>query len=263
MLGSTLPDQGGEIIGGDISVPALLAGQRATLRHEWPSRDHAGSNTLWLWLDPAGLVEETSEEFSDRLEAVHELEERLTASLPTDPAEQSEAHKATWLLRHLLDWHRRENKSAWWRFYDLMSKSDDELFEDAEPIGRLEFVERIVREGKRISTDDFRYRFPAQEHRIDVGVDVHDPEITAKGAKHRHMVRVEAHLADGTVMKRTVEAARGSEQKFASDADIVEKFEKLAIKALPRDKVGRLRDAMLGLEKLDDAAELARLMARA
>ncbi|KPK18224.1 MAG: 2-methylcitrate dehydratase [Betaproteobacteria bacterium SG8_41] len=91
---------------------------------------------------------------------------------------------------------------------------------------------------------------------------VHDPEITAKGAKYRHMVRVEVHLNDGTVMKRTVEAARGSEQKFASDAEIIEKFEKLAVKALPKAQVGKLRDAMLGLEKLGDATEIARLLVR-
>jgi aconitate decarboxylase len=89
---------------------------------------------------------------------------------------------------------------------------------------------------------------------------VHDPEITARGAKFRHLVHVEAHLNDGTVLKRTVEAPRGSEKKFASDAEIVEKFEKLAVKALPKARVGKLRDAMLGLEKLKDAAEIARLM---
>jgi len=89
---------------------------------------------------------------------------------------------------------------------------------------------------------------------------VHDPAITALGAKFRHKVHVEAHLNDGTVMKRTVEAARGSEKKFASDAEIVEKYEKLARKALPKARVGKLRDAMLGLEKLKDARELARLM---
>ena len=88
------------------------------------------------------------------------------------------------------------------------------------------------------------------------------PKITARGAKFRHLVHVEAHLKDGTVLKRTVEAARGSEKKFASDAEIVEKFEKLAVKALPRAQVGKLRDAMLGLEKLKDAAEIARLMTR-
>jgi 2-methylcitrate dehydratase PrpD len=91
---------------------------------------------------------------------------------------------------------------------------------------------------------------------------VHDPEITAKGAKFRHLVHVEAHLTDGTVLKRTVEAARGSEKKFATDAEIVEKFEKLAVKALPEAQVGKLRDAMLELEGLSDAAELARLLVR-
>ncbi|MBI2510065.1 MAG: MmgE/PrpD family protein, partial [Betaproteobacteria bacterium] len=92
---------------------------------------------------------------------------------------------------------------------------------------------------------------------------VHDPAITARGAKFRHLVHVEAHLADGAVLKRTVEAARGSEKKFATDGEIVEKFEKLAVKALPRAQVGKLRDAMMGLEKLKDAAEIARMMVRA
>jgi len=90
-----------------------------------------------------------------------------------------------------------------------------------------------------------------------------DPAITAKGAKFRHMVHAEAHLNDGTVMKRTVEAGRGSEKNFASDADVVAKFEKLAAKTLPKAQVGKLRDAMLGLERLTDAAELARLLQRA
>ena len=90
----------------------------------------------------------------------------------------------------------------------------------------------------------------------------HDPEITAKGAKFRHMVRVELHLKDGKRMERTVEAARGSEKKFASEADIVEKFEQLAAKALPSSQVAKLRDAMLGLEKLSDATKIAQLLAK-
>ncbi len=89
---------------------------------------------------------------------------------------------------------------------------------------------------------------------------LHDPAITAKGSKFRHLVRVEVHLNDGARMERTVEFARGSEKKFASEADIVEKFEKLASKALPRPQVEQLRDAMLKLETLADASELARLM---
>lgn len=90
----------------------------------------------------------------------------------------------------------------------------------------------------------------------------HDDAITAKGAKFRHMVRAEVHLKDGTRMERTVESARGSEHKFASASDITEKFEKLAVKVLPKAQVGQLRDAVLGMEKLQDATEIARLLAR-
>ena len=85
---------------------------------------------------------------------------------------------------------------------------------------------------------------------------------TSQGAQSRHLVHVEAHLEDGTVLRRTVKAPRGSEDSFASDADVDEKYEKLARVALARAQVERLRDAVLGLEQLDDAAQLARLMAK-
>jgi 2-methylcitrate dehydratase PrpD len=90
---------------------------------------------------------------------------------------------------------------------------------------------------------------------------MHDNEITAKGSKFRHMVRVEAHLKDGTTMTRTVEAGRGNENNFASEAEVVDKFEKLATHVLPKSQVEQIRDAMLGLDQLADAGTLAKLMA--
>ena len=89
----------------------------------------------------------------------------------------------------------------------------------------------------------------------------HDPEITAKGAKYRHTVRVEVELSDGTRLERTVEAARGSEMRFAGDDEIVDKFDKLATRALTARRRAELRDAVLGLESLPDAATIARLLA--
>ena len=112
-----------------------------------------------------------------------------------------------------------------------------------------QFTERKVADKKRMALSE----------KVEVH---HDHDITARGAKFRHMVRVEVLLKDGTKMERTVEAARGSEQKFASDGDIVEKFEKLAVKALSADRIAALRDAMLRVEELPDASELARLMVR-
>jgi hypothetical protein len=67
---------------------------------------------------------------------------------------------------------------------------------------------------------------------------------------------------DGTRMERTVEAGRGNEKNFASEAEVVEKFEKLATHVLPRAQVEKLRDATLAVEELSDASQLARLMAK-
>jgi 2-methylcitrate dehydratase PrpD len=92
---------------------------------------------------------------------------------------------------------------------------------------------------------------------------MHDPSITAKGAGARHEVWVEVFLTDGTRLEERCEAARGSERHFASEADVVEKFEKLAKHALPADRVAALRDAVLGLDALPDAAELPRLLSPA
>ena len=65
------------------------------------------------------------------------------------------------------------------------------------------------------------------------------------------------------MLEDTVEAPRGSEHSFASEADIVDKFEKLATHTLPIDAVERLRDAVLGLDDLEDASEIARLLCKA
>jgi 2-methylcitrate dehydratase PrpD len=76
----------------------------------------------------------------------------------------------------------------------------------------------------------------------------------------RYYVRVEIFLKDGTRLEETVEAQRGSETKFASEADVVEKFEKLVKHVFPMQQVAAIRDAILGLDKLDDASQLAKLL---
>ena len=87
-----------------------------------------------------------------------------------------------------------------------------------------------------------------------------DPAITAKGAQFRHMVRVVVHLRGGDRLECTKEAPRGSERDFASAEEITRKFEQLARHALPEERVAELRDSVLALEKLADAARLVDLM---
>jgi 2-methylcitrate dehydratase PrpD len=89
----------------------------------------------------------------------------------------------------------------------------------------------------------------------------HDPEITARGGKFRQMVRVEVHLKDGSRLERTLETSRRKET-FASQDEVVGKFETLARHVLPQGQVAQLRDFMLGLDDVPDAAALGRLLQR-
>jgi 2-methylcitrate dehydratase PrpD len=74
------------------------------------------------------------------------------------------------------------------------------------------------------------------------------------------MIRAEVHLKDGTVLEETVEAPRGSEHSFASEAQVVEKFEKLATPTLGERQTAALRDAILGMDNLDDASVIAKAL---
>jgi 2-methylcitrate dehydratase PrpD len=89
---------------------------------------------------------------------------------------------------------------------------------------------------------------------------VHDPAITAQGSAYRHKVRVDVHLRDGTVESETREAPRGSEQSFASEAEIVHKFRKLARQIISDPRQDALIEAVLGMEKLADGKRLAELL---
>ena len=88
----------------------------------------------------------------------------------------------------------------------------------------------------------------------------HDDAITALGAQHRHKVRVEVHLKNGSVMETTVNSPRGSEHNFASAADVIAKFKSLASHALPLAQVDAICDMMMSLESVDDVSALVDLM---
>jgi 2-methylcitrate dehydratase PrpD len=76
-------------------------------------------------------------------------------------------------------------------------------------------------------------------------------------------VRVEVHFRDGSVERESRDAPRGSEQDFASEAQIVEKFRKLTRAAMPEQRQNALIEAVLRLERFPDvraSIELLRLV---
>jgi aconitate decarboxylase len=116
-----------------------------------------------------------------------------------------------------------------------------------------------------VFVDQFSDDAPTDPSRMALAEKVavrHDPAITARGARFRHMVRVEVHLADGTCHEETVEAPRGSEQKFASESEVVAKFMKLTRRVLSDTAAERIRASVLGCEKLADIGVLVDSLAQ-
>jgi predicted RecB family nuclease len=115
---------------------------------------------------------EAAPELSERLARVAEVAELLCRELPAAAEDRTPEQHGRWLLAQLLSWHRREEKSFWWHYFALMKLSDEQLIDEREPIGGLELVERV---GEKARSVIYRYRFPEQEHAIDVGTEVRDP----------------------------------------------------------------------------------------
>jgi RNase_H superfamily len=69
---------------------------------------------------PAVQSGEASEKLSTRLQEIRELAARLLAPLPPDGTMWTDEQRACWLLAEMLEWHRREEKSAWWEYFRLV-----------------------------------------------------------------------------------------------------------------------------------------------
>ena len=84
------------------------------------------------------------------------------------PSEQ----KAQALLADLLDWHRREAKPAWWRYFQVRTLTAAELVDEPDALGGLtggELAGQVKRSVLR------RFAFPPQEYKFNRGDTAVDP----------------------------------------------------------------------------------------
>ncbi len=133
------------------------------------------ANTGKALLRPTFQPEE-KEELSAEIQRVRALMERLTAGLPADETKWGSDHRATWLIAQILEYHHREDKSAWWEYFRQCDLTDDELVEDRNALGGLTYVGAIGQVKRSIV---HRYSFPPQDHSIDRALQVHDPKTRA------------------------------------------------------------------------------------
>ena len=112
---------------------------------------------------PATPDAEPTQTRTEWQERIDELVGRLTRDVPADVRERSAEQHARWLLAHLLDWHRREDKAAWWEFFRLSGLSPEDLQQERAGLSGLEFVSKV---GGTPRAPVHRYRFPLQDSEI-------------------------------------------------------------------------------------------------
>ena len=112
---------------------------------------------------PAAEVSEALGTWQERLES---LVARLIPDVPADPRERQPQQQARWILAHVLDWHRRENKAVWWEYFRLAALPAEELVQERAALSGLTFVQPV---GRPARAPVHRYRFPAQETELRGG----------------------------------------------------------------------------------------------
>ncbi len=95
-----------------------------------------------------------------------------TSAIAWDVSAETREGQARALLADLLDWHRREDKPAWWRYFYVRTLSPAELIREPDALGGLtggDVVGQVKRSVVR------RFCFPAQEHKFSTASTACDP----------------------------------------------------------------------------------------
>ncbi len=124
---------------------------------------------------PRPLVEEPPQAPEDP--EVTRIRSALLDGVPVGSHERTGEQRARALLADLIDWHRREAKPAWWRYFYVRTLSPAELTGEPDALGELaggEVVDQIKKSVVR------RFSFPPQEHRFSAWDTAVDPS-TGKG----------------------------------------------------------------------------------
>jgi len=114
-----------------------------------------------------GSVSDALTEWQQKIAA---LIVRLTQGISLEPGERTAEQQARWLLAYILDWHRREEKAAWWEYFRLCDLSDEQLLDERAALSGLTFVQSV---GGTARAPIHRYSFPPQETEFRGDEDLH------------------------------------------------------------------------------------------
>ena len=112
-----------------------------------------------------------SEELQARDEETQQVFDALTADIVDQP--EGEEQQARWLLAHMLEYFRREDKCAWWEYFRLRELDHDDLLRERKAVTGLKY-KRKVPGGPKDKNPTQRYQFEPQEVTLDVGEDLYE-----------------------------------------------------------------------------------------
>lgn len=151
---------------------------------------------------------DASEELTDWQKKIAGLIERLTHDVPVNVAERRTEQHARWLLAYILDWHRREEKAAWWEYFRLAALSAEDLLDENAALSGLTFIEVV---GGTAKAPIHRYRFPPQETELRGDEDLR----TLGGNKFGKVEAISLEDRTVDIKKRQDSAALHPEAVFA------------------------------------------------
>ena len=112
---------------------------------------------------------EGSQEIKARDIEAQEMFRLLTSGLPEDRTIWSDTDQGKWLLANLIDYYRREEKSAWWEFFRLQDLPTEDLVDERKAISGLKLA-GTHQDSKRVPIHN--YTFPSQEISLKNGADL-------------------------------------------------------------------------------------------
>ena len=150
----------------------------STLRlRDWLESQRAELADEYGDLPRPSLPEPEETEDSEEQQEVNQLAADLCTDLPVSVEEMDEAQRGRWLLAQLLNWHRREDKSSWWRYFRLANElTDEDRLEESDAMSGLTFMGSVPNPAPRARSTLHRFKYPPQEHAITEESSPHDPE---------------------------------------------------------------------------------------
>ena len=120
---------------------------------------------------------EASEAISELDQELQRLRDGLLTGVPIDPGERTKEQNARFVLAHMMEFHRREEKAAWWEFFRLRDLDPENYEGERRTLSGLTYAGVI--EASRAPLQ--QYRFPAQELDARRGDDVYAVDGTKVG----------------------------------------------------------------------------------